>query len=244
MPNKFVILTTQRSGSTWLVDVLDKCENTAVYGELFLPEKMKWQAGSTDHPQFFEAKDTGRRIRPFSTFDYLNHLYNKPGTIGFKLMYSNLRKYPEILAYIFWKRIHVIHLIRKNTLNVQISAKIAQTRNQWHITSTEGQPNLTQIHLDPDILLAGMKRLQKKVKTIQNLLHWSRQPHLEVIYESLLETPPDFKSIWNFLSLIPPDNALQSSFTKIRQNNYKEEISNYDEIKKTLLSTEFSALID
>ncbi|MCP4420165.1 MAG: hypothetical protein GY805_26470 [Chloroflexi bacterium] len=243
MSNKFVILTTQRSGSTWLVDVLDKCENTSVYGELFLPEKMRWLAGSTDYPQFFETKERMGGRRPFSTSSYLNNLYKKQGAIGFKLMYSNLYKYPEILAYLLWQRIQVVHLIRKNAFNICLSSERARARDQWHITSEE-QPKPTQLYLEPIALLARMSRLQKKTKTIQNALRWTRLPHLEVTYEALLENPAQFKQIWDFLSLIPADNALQSSFSKIRRANYAAEISNYNEIKKIIQDSEFAALID
>ncbi len=243
MSDKFVILTTQRSGSTWLVDVLDKCKDTSVYGELFLPEKMRWLAGSTDYPQFFEAEEGMGGRRPFSIFTYLNNLYQKQGAIGFKLMYSNLYKYPEILAYLLWHRIQAIHLIRKNSFNVHLSSERARARGQWHITSGE-QPKPIQLYLEPTDLLPHMRRLQRKTKTIQNLLRWSRLPHLEITYETLLENPAQFKQIWDFLSLTPANNALQSSFSKIRQANYAAEISNYDEVKKILQDSEFAALID
>ena len=62
--NNFVILSTQRSGSTWLVDVLDKSEDASVYGELFMRKKMKWLAGSCDYPHFGVVKGQGWGIRP------------------------------------------------------------------------------------------------------------------------------------------------------------------------------------
>ena len=52
---RFVILTTQRSGSTWLVDVLNNLSNVATYGELFLPETRLWDAGALDYPRFRES---------------------------------------------------------------------------------------------------------------------------------------------------------------------------------------------
>ncbi|MBK8899823.1 MAG: hypothetical protein IPM53_01445 [Anaerolineaceae bacterium] len=242
--NNFVILSTQRSGSTWLVDVLDKSEDASVYGELFMRKKMKWLAGSSDYPQFGEVKGQGWGIRPFSVFTYLNNLYAKPGAVGFKLMYSSLYRYPEILLYLWWHRIRVVHLIRKNLLDVQISTEMARTSGQWHLTSNGERPQTTSVYLSPDILVTRLKRLQAKVKTIQKLLRWFRLPHLEITYEALLENASRFESIWRFLSLNPPIGSFQTSFSKIRQASYVDEVRNYEEVKQTLQGTEFAIFME
>ncbi|HID52627.1 MAG TPA: hypothetical protein EYP41_11400 [Anaerolineae bacterium] len=238
----FVILTTQRSGSTWLVDVLDGCIDTAVYGELFLPEKMKWQAGSSDFPQFFEAR---RGMRPLATFAYLNRLYGRPGHIGFKLMYSNLRRYPEILPYLCWRRLPVVHLVRRNVLDVMISAEMAQAKGQWHVTAVDPVPAATrQIWLDPQTLPRRLQRLQKKTAANRRWLRACRLPHLEISYEALLTDPMQFDRIFQFLGLAAGKTRPQSGFAKIRQAGYAAEISNYAEIKETLAGTKFSRLLE
>jgi hypothetical protein len=38
---RFVVLSTQRSGSTWLIDILNSIEHTTAYGELFLRRKAR-----------------------------------------------------------------------------------------------------------------------------------------------------------------------------------------------------------
>ncbi len=242
-PHNFVVLSTQRSGSTWLIDVLDKSENASVYGELFMRKKMRWLAGSSDFPQYCDTKEKGIRIRPFSVFTYLNKLYSRPGATGFKLMYSSLYRYPEILVYLFLHRVRVVHLIRENLLDVQISKEMARASGQWHITSKDEHPQITSVHLRPDILLVDMKRLQRKVRIIQKLLRLFRLPQLEITYEVLLEDSANFESIWNFLLLNPSEGSLQTSFSKIRQTNHVNEISNYEEVRKKLLGTEFAMFL-
>ncbi len=240
-PVNFVILTTQRSGSTWMVDVLDNCADTAVYGELFLPEKMKWQAGSADFPQFCEAR---QGIRPFATFAYLNQLYGRDGHTGFKLMYSNLHRYPELLVYLCRHRLRVVHLIRQNLLDVVISSEMASANGQWHRTTTESVSKVTQVYLEPQALLARMRRLQKKVSLARKWLRWYHLPHLEVHYETLLANPAHFAQTTHFLGLSQLEGNTQSSFSKIRQSSYADEISNYDEVKATLMGTEFARLLN
>lgn len=236
----FVILTTQRSGSTWMVDVLDKCSQTSVFGELFLPEKMKWHAGSSTFPQYFEVKEG---IRPFSTFKYLNQLYREPGNIGFKLMYSNLSRYPEIIPYICARRLPVVHLIRQNVLDIVISSQMARANGQWHIKGDEAVPTVTQIQLDPKALVPRLKHLQNKVNTNRNWLNICRLAHIEISYEALLADPSEFDKVIKFLGLLSSAENLPTSFSKIRSAKYADEISNFDEIREVLAHTEFASLL-
>lgn len=240
----FVILTTQRSGSTWIVDVLDQCADTAVYGELFLPTKMKWQAGSADFPQFFERR---RGIRPLATFNYLNALYRQPGHTGFKLMYSNVRTYPEIVLYFCWRRLPVIHLVRENVLDTVISSDMGQANGQWHRTAVDAAasaPQVTQIELNADTLLPRLQWLQKKITFNRNWLRICRLPHLEISYEALVRDSSEFNRITRFLSLPEAAAAKASSFSKIRQSTYADEIINFNEIKETLAGTQYAALLE
>ncbi len=237
----FVILTTQRSGSTWLVDVLDGCRDTAVYGELFLPEKMKWRAGSSDFPQFFEAR---RGVRPWATFAYLDRFYGRPGHIGFKLMYSNLRRYPEIAPYLCWRRLPVVHLVRRNVLDVVVSAEMARAKGRWHVAGETAAPVVTQVRLDPQTLPRRLARLEQKAAASRRWLRLCRLPHLEISYEALLADPAQFGRIFQFLGLTAGEAGLQSGFTKIRQAGYADEISNYAEIKETLTGTKFGWLLE
>lgn len=240
----FVILTTQRSGSTWIVDVLDQCTDTAVYGELFLPTKMKWQAGSSDFPQFFERR---QGIRPLTTFNYLNALYRRKGHVGFKLMYSNIRTYPEIVPYLCWRRLPVIHLVRENVLDTIISSEMGQANGQWHRTAADAAvstPLITQIKLNPDTLLQRMQWLQQKITFNRNWLRACHLPHLEISYEALVNDSNEFVRITRFLGLSEPATSQTSSFSKIRQSSYVDEIINYSEIKETLAGTEFAVLLE
>lgn len=241
---KFVILTTQRSGSTWIVDVLDKCANTAVYGELFLPTKMKWQAGSSDFLQFFEHR---RGIRPLATINYLNAFYRQPGHTGFKLMYSNVRTYPEIVAYLCWRRLPVVHLVRQNVLDTVISSERGKANGQWHKTAVDTAvttASVTQIELDPATLLQKLHWLQQKIAFNRRWLRICRLPHLEISYEALMQNANAFERITSFLGLPEPATNQSSTFSKIRRASYSDEIINIKEIKETLAGTEFETLLE
>ena len=99
---KFVILSTQRSGSTWVADILNGMDEVKVYGELLLPQIRTWDIGEVDFPRYVEYEK--RNIRPFSAFKYLNELYAQSSNVGFKLMYSQLQQLPESFVYLLLKK--------------------------------------------------------------------------------------------------------------------------------------------
>lgn len=240
---KFVVLTKRRSGSTWVIDSLNNLEDTTAYHELFLPTG-RATAYPAGYPRFIETKPKGMAVRPFSVFSYLNELYRKPGTVGYQLMYSQLRMYPEILAYLRMNHIRVIHLVRQNDLDVVISVEMAQARGQWH--RLRGQPELDaiQICLDPQTLIGQMKRRRRIIMVARKLLHWCRLSHLEVAYDDLLRDQACFSLLWDFLSINPEGHMPQSNLIKIRKAGHADIISNYGEVKEALAGTEFAKLIE
>src|SRR5687768_11132775 len=125
---KFVVLTSARSGSTWLMDLLNKRSGMEAHGELFLgrPRLSPAIAGRADFPRFIEVHGVTGPMRLPYVFSYLNTLYRPPRTVGFKLMYGQLRKHPEILTYMMIRRLRVVHLIRRNHIDVIVSEEVAK----------------------------------------------------------------------------------------------------------------------
>ncbi|RIK42580.1 MAG: hypothetical protein DCC55_08340 [Chloroflexi bacterium] len=246
---KFTVLSTQRSGSTWLIDILNKLNNTTVYGELFLPQERMWDAGSIDYPRFVQAPVQRHVIRPISVFSYLNTLYSRPGAVGFKLMYSQLRIYPEILVYLRVQNIKTIHLVRKNHLNVLISKKLVQSRGQFHVLinqENEEQENedVQKVYLEPEKLIPEMTRMARRINLVGSILRMLRIPHYEVIYEELAANKGCFEPILRFLKLDSEGVVPQSSLRKIANKRHIDLISNYNEVKRALATSEFRDLIE
>lgn len=244
---KFVVLTSQRSGSAWLVSVLSKLEKTSAYGELFLrrkrvPGDTEWDSEFA-YPRFIETEASALALRPFSVFSYLDALYGQPGVVGFKLMYSQLRLYPEILAYLVRRHIHVVHLVRQNHLDVVISGAIAAKMGQAHLLV--GQPGFgdIQIELNPETLTHRLRKLHRNIMLSRFLLRLCRLPHVEVAYEDLLRDQYRFGLIWNFLSIDSEGHLPQSNLAKIRKGSHVDVISNYNNVREALASSTFAHLI-
>ena len=245
--SNFVVLTTNRSGSTWLMSTLNSIPHVSGQGELFLPRarvsERRWDSDFA-RPRFIETKSEGLAFRPFSVFSYLDALYNTPGTVGFKLMYSHLGLYPEILAYFMMHRIRVVHLIRRNYLDVVLSCAVKAKIGRAHLLSGQSAPDDIRVELDTNNLIWQLGRLQKQRNFARRILNWCRQPHLEVVYEDLLRDQAHFRLIWDFLSIKSEEKIPQSTLIRIRQGKQRDTISNYEQVKQVLANSKFAGLLE
>lgn len=245
--SKFVVFTTNRSGSTWLMSTLNSLPGVTAQGELFLRRarvsERRWDSDFA-RPRFIETKSEGLPFRPFSVFSYLNALYRTPGTVGFKLMYAQLGYYPEILAYLIRHRMRVVHLVRRNHLDVVLSYAVKAKIGQAHLLLGQSAPDDMRVELDTENLIRRLAWLQKKQSIARKLLSGCRSPHLEVAYEDLLRDQAHFRRIWDFLSVKPEEPMPQSTLVKIRRGGHRDAISNYDEVKKVLAHSNFAGLLE
>jgi LPS sulfotransferase NodH len=245
---KFVVLSSQRSGSTWLVSLLNGVAGTRAYGELFLERKKSTEAalwnGASEYPHFPEVVSRGSRLRARQTFAYLDALYAQEGAVGFKLMYTQLMKYPEIAIYLFLHRTRVLHLVRRNLLDVLISREIKNKTRQPHIVAGESRPEDLQVVLNPKKLLERLERRKKRMEVTSRLLRWSTLPYLEVAYEELLSDPTSFGRVCRFLAIDVEEAMPESALVKINRKSHPELISNYAEIKAALIGTPFAHFIE
>ena len=244
---KFLVLTTPRSGSAWLISVLNNVDGVSAYGGIFIQKKREegdeeWDSDFA-YPRFIEATPKGARARPFSIFSYLDTLYNKPGVVGFKLMYCQLMRYPELLGYFIYHQIPVIHLIRRNHLDVLISRAMMRKTKQAHPLSDQPEFHQLQVELDPENLVKGIRIRHRNILIVRNLLRWSRLSHLEVVYEDLVQNPSSFQRICDFLAVKSREKLPQSRLVKIQKRGHADVISNYREVKEVLAGTQFAHLI-
>jgi O-antigen/teichoic acid export membrane protein/LPS sulfotransferase NodH len=244
---KFVVLTTNRSGSEWVMSTLNSLPHVIAQGELFLPRarvsERRWDSDFAC-PRFIETKSKGQTFRPFSVFSYLNALYSTPGTVGFKLMYEQLGLYPEILAYLIRHRVRVVHLVRRNHLDVVLSYAVKAKIGRAHLLLGQSAPDDIRVELDTENLVSQLEWLQKKQSVARKLLRWCRLPHVEVAYEDLLRDPAHFGPIWDFLSIKSKEHIPQSTLLKIRRGGQCDVISNYDEVKEVLVNSKFAELVE
>jgi len=247
MDVKFVLFTTNRSGSEWVMNTLNNFQHVTAHGELFLPRprvsENKWDSDFA-YTRFVETKFEGAKLRPFSVFAYLNAFYSMPGRVGFKLMYKQLGAYPEILFYLIKHQVRVIHLVRRNHLDVMLSYAVKTKLGQSHLLAGQSTPHEMRVELDTRNLLRKLAWLQAQQNIARKMLMWFKLSHLEVAYEDLLRDQGFFHRMADFLSINSRGQIPQSALAKIRRSGHRDVIGNYDQVREALVNSKFAGLLE
>lgn len=253
-PTPFVIFATQRTGSNWLMGMLDAHPAIAAYDELLLAGASGsgyW--GRTDL-EFFEPyyvrhrKHDNRLARALWSFRYLNKLYSRRGgaeATGIKLMYDQLWKNPWVLIYIMRHRLRVVHLVRINLLDIILSAETARARKQFH--AWEGHNVETPIvNIDPETILSTLKTIEFRVRVARWMLTLLPINRIEISYEQLMADPSLIDDIFTFLgvSVQPGSPTPASKFKKLNTTRKSDLIDNYAEVERVLRGTRFECFLD
>jgi hypothetical protein len=229
------------------MSLLNSLPNVTGQGELFLPRvrssERRWDSDFAC-PRYIETKAVGVPVRPFSVFSYLDALYNTPGTVGFKLMYQQLGRYPEILPYAMRNRIRVIHLVRRNHLDIVLSYAVKAKVGQAHLLQGQSAPDDMSVELETQGLISKLEWLEKKQNIARTMLAWSGLPNIEVAYEELLRDPGRFQTLWEFLLIPPEESSAHTPLVKIRQGGHRDVIRNYEHVRELLSSSKFAALLE
>jgi hypothetical protein len=157
-------------------------------------------------------------------------------------MYAQLRKHPEILAYMAVQRIRVVHLMRRNHIDVIVSEELARLTGTSHARAGT-RTDVPMVYLNPATLVDRIRRLSRRVGEARRLIRLSTCPILEATYEELLEGERECVRILRFLGISPSGSQVQSNLAKRGARNHREAIANYDEVRQTLSSTPFSIML-
>jgi hypothetical protein len=229
------------------MSVLNGLEGVSAQGELFLPRprspETRWDSGFA-LPRYVESARTRGSVRPFSVFNYLSALYRGGDTVGFKLMYSQLRRYPEILPYLMKNRIRVVHLVRCNHLDVLISFALKREIGKAHILAPEDRPSDIAVELDTQSLMRDLRKLELKHAVGRRVLRLARLNHIEVVYEDLVADPARFDRVREFLGIPADQDVPRSNILKTRTGGQRQAVANYGEVRATLEGSKFERLLE
>jgi LPS sulfotransferase NodH len=249
-PERFVLVSTQRSGSTWVVDMLESHPRVTCFGALFLPTGTGPHPVGAQMPYFCEhlaeRGGTSRLGRPLAEWRFLDHVFRSggdAGSVGFKFMYSQFRLDPWVLAYVALKRIRVVHLIRRNKLDHVISKETAKARGRYHMRVGESFEN-PKVRLDPAEVLRQLDWEETKVRRAGRVLRALRVPLLEVYYEDLVADPGRYADVLRFVGVDGSEAELKTSLQKWNRRRYDEAIENFDAVRAALAGTPYERLLE
>ena len=230
---KFVVITTQRSGSTWLINLLRSNPAIEMFSELFIQPKPGRVWPDKRISPFYEFRaDRPETKRPFLIFEYLNNLksskssFTSQKSLGFKLMYNHVEMAPEILLKLTLDRYKFIHLVRENYLDTELSSVNAWNKEGNRIVhSTTPINSLKPVYLDVSSLVERLLLRESKIKFFKKLLRILPCPVLTITYQSLCNsTDYTLFSITKFLGLAESSISYQSKFKKISRGDYSNPI--------------------
>lgn len=244
-PSRFLVLTTSRSGSTMFMDSLNCIDGVEGHMELFLDQFRKKPpiAGRNDYPRFIEQRPQLPARRPRATWHYLSGLYARDRSVGFKLMYTHLRVYPEILPYAMARNIRIVHLVRSNHLDTVISEQLAQLTGDSHTTKDDWRME-DAIHLDPGETLEAIRKRDRQVRVVSLMCRTMGRRSLTVYYEDLVrDYTLTMSRVCDFLDIRNSGNFPQTTLKKRQNREKREVIGNYGDIETTLCRHGFGHLV-
>jgi LPS sulfotransferase NodH len=238
-----IILTTQRSGSTFLVDCLRSHPDIHCAGEIL--------NGQPDDPRppyrgpFKQAVKLMRIVksgawRPANRMgEYFAGGHAKVRC--FKAMYNQLRR-PFALAYLReHKDVHVMHLRRQNLLKVHVSTLLMPKRKQLQAT---GPVQAVWIKVDPAAAISALRKAQAQYDQFEKA--FEHHPRIHLTYESLIDGAQlqgdAARQICEFLGV--SQHPMRSQLTKLNPNRLQDMVTNYDELAAAVSRTEFAKLLD
>ena len=237
----FVLVGTQRSGTTFIRHCLNSHDDILCHGELFF-KNYPDEAGYFKYKEKLSAGILRHMfLRSRLVKHYLDEYYSQPGykSIGYKLMYSQTRwlpySFPYALSYINKNSLSVIHVVRENVLKIHLSREVARKRKVYHAKS---KTEIKKIDLDVGTLIPELKKIQAENEWWKT--NFSGGDYLSVRYESFVEDKDaESKRLLSFLG-IETYQELVSSNVKITSDTLSDVIENYADVVSCLENTEFS----
>jgi hypothetical protein len=224
------------------------------YGELLLADREgwpDWPPGAGDRPFYDTYLDdrgghASRIHRHTSLFRYLDYVYmprREFGAIGFKLMYDEAAPYPEILWYLRARGVRVLHLVRKNLLDIALSRMAMASRCHVHAWSPAEREDVS-VHVDTTHLLRRLRRLELDRTLASAIIRIARLEVHEITYESLLADDVPLHRAFEFLGF---DDAaeleLSATMLKLAPASQRASIANLDEVVACLAGTRYQRFL-
>lgn len=238
-----IILTTQRTGSTFLVWSLNSHPEIECAGELLIGAPDKPARGYRGAFQKLYKLHSIIKTGAWLPARRINRFF-ADGEVGvrvFKVMYSHL-KYPPSLRYLQrHKEIRVIHLHRQNLLKLHVSQLLMPKRKR--VQTTEPVAPIS-VRVNPAEAITGMRQARKRHEYFASI--FEAHSRLPISYETLIDgqflNAETGRRICEFLGVAyQPMTAPQK---KMNPKSLRDMVTNYDELAEAVSGTEFADMLE
>jgi len=236
-----IVLTTQRTGSTFLVECLRSHPEIECAGEIL--------NGDPDEPRpsyrgpFKEVVKAFRYARSGAWLAdrWIRDFYARGNAKVrcFKAMYNQLSR-PFAMRYFHENAVQVIHLRRQNLLKVHVSTLLMSKRRN---VQTRSPTDPVWIHVDPVQAVANMRAARALYERFDRA--FDRHPRLQLAYENLFDgqflEAQAARAVCTFLSV--RQSPMQSKLMKLNPESLRDMVTNYDELADAISRTEFADML-
>jgi hypothetical protein len=224
------------------------------YGEILLPGVegwSDWPPGARDRPFYTSyLKERGvRRVRAarhFFTFRYLDYVFEpRRGfrSIGFKLMYNQVRQHPAISLYLLRRRVRLLHLVRRNVLDLYLSREALLARKFAHARAPDEREEI-MVHVNAGKLLGELRLLRLQQRSAAVAARLSGLPVHDVVYEEALADDAVLHNALRFVGIGSPEAfPLDAVMLKLAPSSHRATIVNFEEVAQALAGTGFAGLL-
>ncbi len=236
--NNFVILGSNRVGSTFLRESLDSHSKISLLDEFFCWNCEHWTVYRNAYllDMGLNPADFNRK---YDCSDVIESIFKKHN--GFKIHRDQFS-----INNPSWKYISnyskIIFLYRNNKIKQFISLKKAQSSKTWHYREEEKIPKGKKIVLDLNELKSFLLRESNNERRILDIISSDSSNMIKISYEELIQDPNGYFSlIQNFLKVKP--ERLRTSLKRINKKTIKQNILNYEELANILKGTKNEFMI-
>jgi LPS sulfotransferase NodH len=231
-PLRFLILCHERTGSNLLVDSLDEHRQIACFAELF--------NDNPDRKEFAQAFDGDYYREGADPVDLLKrsvYVDRDLSAVGFKIFYTQARlgAAKSIWPYLISETdIRIIHLTRRNLLDVFLSYKLAAATNVWQVTIGQEAPKPPPIKLDPAEAMEYFNRIQAHRRWAEE--HFAAHGSIDIEYDDLaMDYDAVLRSIFGFLGVANATPRMRTN--RMARRPAHEQIKNYMELHARFAGT-------
>jgi len=247
-PTRFVILTKSRSGSKWLVELLDDHNGVSVFGEVFGGSQVPRGYGSSGVPHFdtYLERVRLRQTRPlaYHRVSYVRNLYaSRPdaAAVGFKVAYGHVPR--ELFAYFARRRVRVLHLMRANFFDSVLSYEVAKARGGFEVRRGDLVAPV-RVTLGPGTLRKRLEDHEFAIAQARCRIQRYRLSWLDVFYEELVARREEtLGRVLRFLGVEPHVDELRSSFAPVDDVPREDVVENLADVRRVLAGTRFEWML-
>jgi LPS sulfotransferase NodH len=250
-----IILTTQRTGSTFLVTCLDSHPEIGCLGEILagsrlfhVPEFLyRFRYGTKAYRYLRSgAWYPTRMMRRYLDDARLGSMQlERKKVLAFKVMYNQIR--PAWIMNFLRERkaLRILHLRRNNLLKVYVSNQLLRVKRDdaWK-PHTTAPVSAVSMPISPARAIDYMRRAVAEYEAHERL--FADHPRLALSYETMIEgpglSPAVARDICAFLDV--SDHPMQSKLVKMNPERLQDMVTNYDELASAVAKTEFAAMLD